>query len=452
MNSLIPQKFSSYHMKKYIPFFMILNVFLLSCESENGEFEIGVDLVESKTEVSMVDSFTVQLSTVKYDSIPTSGNTTALVGYFNNEISGQIEASSYFNFDLNTGINNLDNDAIFDSLTIQVYYTDYMLGDSSLQQNLQVHRLTEELQMQEDDYSEEYLFNTNQFAYESEPLGELNYYPQKQHGYEEIRLTDELGLELIQLGRDEASEVLNNTNFSAYLKGFVLKADENSPKTIIGFATDSIRMVLYTHLDQQFEQEKSSELVFTMSSENTHFNSIQADRSNTLFSTLLNEREELPSTASDNKSFIQGSAGVVIRLDFPSLNELYKLEDRILLKTELYLYPAMETFNADLPEVLHFYETDKINQIKDLVTDNENATVQAILVLDELYPENSYYAADITTFLSEQLNGNFYDTNNGLLLTVPNADFQSQTDHLILEGENSSRKKPTLNFYFLTYE
>ena len=447
---LIPQTIRSLHMKKYILFLLFLNVFLIACESENDEFEIGVDLVKSKTEISMVDSFTVQLSTVKYDSIPTSGSTTALVGYFSNDISGQLEASSYFNFDLNTSISELDEDVIFDSLTIQIYYSDYLLGDSTLQQNLKIFQLTEELIMQENDYSEKYLFNTNQFPYEPEALGQLTFYPQSHHGYEEIRLTDELGLELIQLGQDEADEVLNSTNFSAYLKGFVLKADEHFPNTIIGFTTDSIKMVLYTHIEQQFEQEKSSELVFTVS--NTHFNSIITNRSETLFDKLENEREKLPSSASNDKSFIQGSAGVVIRLDFPSLNELYKLKDRVLLKTELLLYPAIETFDADLPEVLHFYETDKTNQIKDLVTDDNSTAIQATLVLDELYPENSYYLADITEFLSEQLSGNFYDTNAGLLLTVPNTDFLSQTDHLILEGENSKRKRPFLNFYFLTYE
>lgn len=438
-------------MKNYIYCLIILNLFLIACQTDNEAFEIGEDLVESKTEISMVDSFSIALSTVKFDSIPTSDVATSLVGYFENEVSGTLEAQSYFNFDLPSGLTSVDDDAVFDSLTLQLYYSDYLLGDSTQMQHIQVHRLQEQLLLQDNDYSEEYLFNNSRFSYDEQPIGELYFLPQKSKRYEEFRLDDELGEQLLQIGKDESDEVLTNDNFLEYLKGFVLKADETSPYTIVGFSSDSIRLNLYTHITKQFEPTESV-MEFEISTDNTHYNAIFTDRSGTYFENLLRERDELPSTTTGDKSYLQGSAGVMVRLDFPTLNELYKLEDRILLKAELILRPSPENSGDDLPTVLNFYETDKVNQLNSLVLDDDDNTLTANLYLDKLYNENSYYAADITSFLSEQLAGNFYDTNNGLLITVPYTDFLAQTDFLSLEGEKSSRYKPTLNLYFLTYE
>ena len=127
----------------------------------------------------------------------------------------------------------------------------------------------------------------------------------------------------------------------------------------------------------------------------------------------------------------------------------------MLLKAELILIPAVESFQHDVPATIDFYETDKINQLGDQLTvetDDSEASVQGTLVEDKLYPENSYYSVDITSFISSELSGNYYDTNNGLLVTVPMTDFLSKADHLILNGESAQEYQSKLNLYFLTYE
>ncbi len=450
-NELIPRAIRPVQKKSLVYLFIMPVVFLLSCDAESSQFEIGVDLVESKTKISMIDSFSVQLSTVKYDSLPTSGTANALVGHFKNELTGAIELNSYFNVDLPSGLTTVDDEAIFDSLTLTLYYADYLLGDTTSMQNLQVYRLKEELMLQEDDYSTKYLFNTSRFPYEDQSCGELNFLPQMHKESIEIRLDDELGQELLQMGKDETDEILNNTNFSAYLKGFILKLRENTDKTILSFSTDSIRIQLHTHVLGQYEPD---ELIidFNISESNNHFNALIPDRSGTDFENLISEREELLSRISGDKGFIQGTAGVLVRVDFPSLNEFFTLEDHILLKAELVLRPSPEYVTTDAPPTLHFYETNKINQMNSQIENADDNVVYANLVLDELYHENSYYITDITNFLSAELAGSYYNTDHGLLVTVPLSDFKSQTDHLILEGEKSNRYKPTLNLYFLTYE
>lgn len=441
----------SIQLKTLVYFFIVSVVLLLSCETESSQFEIGGDLVESKSKISLVDTFLIQLSTVKYDSLPTSGTANALVGYFENDQTGSIELNSYFTVDLPSGLTAVDSEAVFDSLILTLYYGEYLIGDTTTMQTLQVYRLKEELMLQEDDYSVEYLFNTSRFPAEDLTCGELFFLPQVHKESIEIRLDDKLGRELLQLGKDKADEVLNNTNFNAFFKGLVLKPGENPDSRVLSFSTDSIKLQLHTHVAGQYEHD---ELVidFNLSENNNHFNALISDRSGTDFENLISEREKLFSRISGDKSFIQGTAGVLVRVDFPSLNELYKLEDHILLKAELVLRPSPESFASDVPQTLHFYETGKINQMNDQLVDADDNVVYANLALDELYKENSYYIADITTFLSAELAGSYYNIDHGLLVTVPLSDFKSQTDHLILEGEKSSRYKPTLNLYFLTYE
>lgn len=435
--------------------FIVPAIFLLSCETESSEFEIGADLVESKTKITMVDSFSVQLSTVKYDSLPTSGTANALVGYFDHELTGSVELNSYFTVDLPSRLTAVDSEAIFDSLILILYYADYLHGDTTSMQNVQVFRLKEELELQSDDYAIEYLFNTSWFPAEDQSCGDLLFLPQPYEESIEIRLDDELGQELLQFGIDKADEVLNNTNFSSYLKGFVVTPGENPDNRVLSFLTDSIKLQLHAHVTDQYEPE---ELIidFNISAKNSHFNAVIPDRSGTDFENLIYEREELPSWISGDKSFMQGTAGVLVRVDFPSLSEIYKLEDHILIKAELVLRPSPESFatDTDVPQTLHFFETNRINQMSNQIVDANGNNVYANLVLDDLYDENSRYVTDITTFLSEELAGNYYDTDHGLLVAVPLSDFKSQTDHLILEGEKSSRYKykPALNLYFLTYE
>ena len=440
-------------MKKYTYLFIFMSFLLASCQSGDDQFEVGLDLVKSQTEISMVDSFEVKLSTVKIDSIATSGSDMALIGFFENNISGNIEANSYFNFDLSENAGTITDDVVFDSITIQLNYSDYLIGDSTQMQRISVYRLTDELALREVDGSDTYLFNTSSFPHEEIPCGHRSYYPHAFHDSIQIKLDDALGLEILQMIKDDTNEVETSAKFNTYLKGFVIKPDTDSGIGIVGFSTDSIKINLYTHV-VDFELEETT-YEFNISDQNTHFNQIIPDRTGTLFENLADQREELESTSTNNLGYIQGSAGILVRLDFPTLNEIYTLEDRILLKAELILRPATESFQNELPEALHFYETDKINQIGDQLSyeiSNTEYSVEASLYQDELYNENSFYSADISTFISEELSGNYYNTDHGLLVVVPISDFLSTADHLILNGENASGYKPTLNLYFLTYE
>lgn len=402
----------------------------------------------------MVDSFSVRMSTVKLDSIPTSATTVGLIGFFENSATGSVQANTYANFDLTSTISGISDEEVFDSITIQLFYSGYQVGDTTQLQKLQVYRLTNQLALREADDSKTYLYNTSSFPHENTSCGKLDYYPNDADGSIEIRLDDAIGQDIIQKVMDDADEVANNTNFNEYLKGFVIMPTYDSGRGIIGFSADSTQLTIYAH-HMDFEKVEDT-FAFTVSSDNTYYNQIITDRSGTPFESLSGQREELLSTSSGNLAYIEGSAGVVARIDFPSLNDIFKLENKILLKAELELRPADETYETELPTKLDFYKTDKVNRIGDQLTytnsSGSSVSLEASLSLDELYHDNSSYTIDLTTFLSDELSGNYYDTNDGLIITVPLSDLLSTADLLILNGEKNKSNKPKLKLYFLTYE
>ncbi|MGD9928764.1 MAG: DUF4270 family protein [Mangrovibacterium sp.] len=439
--------------KNYILVFLM--IVMAACNTDVGNFQIGEDLVETKSRIVMIDSFSVKLSTVLLDSISTASVDPALVGKYENETIGTTELRHYFNFDLSETAGSLTDKDILDSVTVRLSYSGYFYGDTTEMQTIQIHRLTDELEYLKNDLGQMYLVNHSSFNYETDPMGSLEYYPYPSTDSIEIRLDDSFGQELIDLFLAKSDDVSTNDKFNTYLKGFVLKADPES-KAVIGFNTSSsgIQLKLYTH---RVELEKvENEYNFELASEGTHFNQSIADRSGTDYASLFSQREELPSLQTSNHTYIQGGEAVVTRIDFPSLNEIYSYGDRVLIKAELVLVPSSLNDLKKLPSALNFFTTDRINQLKENLaitsSSGTSVSVAANLVEDLMYPENNYYIADISTWMQTELSNNFYDTNNGLLITFPFTDFKNNADLFVLNGEGYSKYKPKLNLYFLKYE
>lgn len=448
--------------KVYSLLFLISSV-LFSCSSDVGNFQIGEGLVDTKSSLIITDTFSVKLSTVIIDSIPTSGTTQLLCGKYTNSITGSTELLPYFNFDLSESRSSMSEDDIFDSITVKLGYSGYYIGDTTRLQEINLYRLDEQLEFIDSETTSDYLFNNSSFQREEEPLGMVRFYPRVSEDSLEFRISDEFGEELLNLILSNSKDVESNTNFNAYLRGFVLKSGSENT-AILGFTGDTsgVKLNLYTHLIDYEQIDKK--YTFNLAAEGTHFNQAVSDRSGTSFASLWSQRESIPSTESDNQTFIAGGAGVVTRINFPSLNDIFSFDDRVMVKAQLVIRPSLYNEMDYIPETLHFYETDRRNRLGDQLTitsSSRTVSVEAILKPDddepyddevEPYPEEYYYIADITQYLLDKLSGNYYDTKSGVLLTVPYTDLQSKADLLILNGENSSQYLPKLKLYFLKYE
>ena len=429
-----------------------------SCSTDVGNFQIGDGMVDSKSSIVMLDSFSVKYSTVVMDSIATSNPSQGLVGFFSNDQIGTTELKHYFNFDLASDISSvLDNTLdveVLDSMTLKMDYSGFSIGDTTQTFTLELHRLQKELELQDIGSTTDYLFNNNSFPYDETALTEYVFtpYPTTDDSIE-FRINDTFAEELFNLFVEKDVSVSNDDDFNTLLKGFVISSPNSH--AILGFNTsdNGIQLKMYTHISKVDLTE--NEYDFDLTADNTNFNQSITNRTGTVFENLVKRTEKIPSTKANNLAYTQGTTGVICRLDFPSLNDAFALENHTLIKAQLVLIPAEENNYDDLPSSLIFYTSGKTNKIgTNLTTTSSSGTttsVTATLVSDYL-TGTYYYIADLSDYFLDEMSDYYYDTNQGLLVMFPSSDWYDKSQLLIFSDKKVSKLSPALNLYFLKNE
>ena len=180
---------------KYI-FGLLFPLFLLftSCSSEdynNSDFVAGNTFTDSNLRVVLIDTLSVEISTMKFDSIVTSESSRMLVGKYRDSIFGTIRTSSYMGLVPSTY--SIDSEAVYDSIALYLKYDGYYYNDTSQTNTIHVRQITKTLKPQEGDA----FYNTATAQYSDEDLGTLTYLPQPTASDSlNLRLSDDLGLEM----------------------------------------------------------------------------------------------------------------------------------------------------------------------------------------------------------------------------------------------------------------
>ncbi len=430
--------------------FLPILIFIISCTNDDLlEITTGDNFINSQTSVVIIDSFTVNLSTVMIDSIPTSGTETLLIGKYEDDYLGTISSSSYFQIGIpdSTGI---DDDAVFDSLKLVLNYTGVSYGDTLQAQTFKVHRVLEEIEPNDNDT---YLYNTSSFEYDETPIGSSTFYPKP--NFKDtitIKLDDVLGQRFMKLLKEKADTITETERFLDFFKGLAVVPDENN-SCILGFeGVDSLlNMVLYTHYIGATKIE--TEYSFPLYETSTCFNHIEADRSGTLIENLKTQREEISSSSTDNMAFLEGGLGLVTRIDIPSLSILPEMDYRkILYKADLIIKPYPKSYPVEeLPEQLILYNTNKYNNLESEITDSDGASIYADFNLDKAYTDNTNYVFDLTSIISDELSDGYVDENAGLIISIPSDQMQSSLSRVAFDARKGVSYKPVLKLYYIFY-
>ncbi len=438
-------------MNRIIPFIIGI-VLVYSCTDEDNlpSFSIGGNFIKSLTTIAVVDTFSVQMSTILIDSIQTSNSGSLLVGNYYDDYFGMVSSTGYFQIGLNDSM-YINDKAIFDSLTLELNYTGTSFGDTLKQQTIYVYRVLEDIEENDDLL----LYNTSSFYFDDNPLGSIQIIP-KPNFYEkiEIRLPDELGEEFLNFLLDDADEFSTTEKFHDYFKGLVVGPGLEDA-SILGFKTDesSLNVKLYTHYAAQEKVEETC--LFPIYSQSTCFNNISADRSGTFIDQLKTQKEEILSAQTGNMTFVQAGTGIISRLDFPGLATLLELDIRkILYKAELVLKPVPNSYSQiSLPDEIILYDSDKYNNLlTDITLNDEGVSVPAEFYFDKVYGEATYYKFDITDFILEELSDAFYDEGHGLIVRFPDSQTQGTLKRLVFDGRKNSEYRTKLKLYFMFYD
>jgi hypothetical protein len=434
---------------------LIFSVLIIaSCDSDTdqGDFVVGSDYLAIKNKVIAIDTLTIEVSTIKMDSVVSSSQSRILVGNYDDPLFGKVKAESYFQVateSFNLYSQNSDTDAtgyVFDSIAMIMRYDDYYYADTTKIQTLNIHRILKNFKPNVEDYS---FYNNSSLVYNDAVLGAITYKP-KPIGKDSIniKLDNEFGIELFNKFKN--NDIANYDEFTDYLKGFVIQSSSNTSSSVIGFNLSSVLRLYYSKgiggTDDNYVKD------FTISDISKQFNAISSDRTGTLIQELPLYKLNLSSLLTGNKGFIQSGTGIACRVDFPNIKQLrYIAEKGAIVEAKLIVKPVKKSYSEmfPLPETLNVYIVDKFNGIKSALTDSSGATVFAALnKANDEFDENVNYELSLTAFLQEEI-FNESDSRNGLLFTLPS--LSNVVGRVVLGDQTNKESKIELQIYYITY-
>lgn len=429
-------------------------LFIISCDSDidAGEFVVGADYLALNNKVISIDTLTVNVSTVKLDSLITSSESRILVGNYDDPLFGKVKSDSYFQVSTtsyNLYSQNSDTDAtgyVFDSIVMIMRYDDYYYADTTKVQTLNIHRVLKNFKPNVNDNS---FYNNSSLAYNETSLGSITYQP-KPIGNDSIniKMDNEFGKELFNKFKDK--QITTSDEFTDYLKGFVLKSSSAISSSVIGFNLSSVLRLYYSKGIGGTEDNYTKD--FTISNISKQFNAVSSDREGTLIQSLPLSKTSLSSTYTGNSGFIQSGTGIALRVDFPYIQQLkYLAEKGAIVDAKLIMKPVKNSYSKmfPLPEKLSVYVVDKLNRFKSALTDSNGTNVVASLnKSDDEFDENVSYEMSLGAFLQKEMLKES-DSKSGLLFTLPN--LSKVVDRVVIGDQSSKENKMKLQIYYITY-
>ncbi|MDR0384460.1 MAG: DUF4270 domain-containing protein [Prevotellaceae bacterium] len=454
-------------MKKslYIMSLLPVCILILSCSAETY-FKTGTNWIDTNLKLVYIDSCRAKLSTVRIDSTPTYNQGVILAGKYEDvntvtgeKLTGTIKSISYVEISSPSVTSEPGNEAIFDSLVMEMRFNGFYMGDTvNNNMHLFVHQLEERIKMDVAVGTEVYC-NTTSFAYNPEPLAEA-IFPIRPHNTEsnrtidggiivepvKIRLPDLLGQELLDKIASKADEFDNNEKFLDYFRGLAFVAGDDV-KTIAGFKADTtFKINLYYHIQEEFKTEKV--IAFSINPIN-QFNNITADRNGTklLPDSFINN--EIESHQTGNQAFISAGDGLYAKIEFPNLHDIlltstYGIVEQAILE----IRPVYGTYQeyTSAPKSLLISASNISGESESALTDSQGQNQTGNLLLDPQFWDNTLYTFDITSFVHNQMSA---PANQKMFLTLrfSNEEMQNSTQRLVIGDSDHSISSGNTTYY-----
>ncbi|NDV43799.1 DUF4270 family protein [Flagellimonas sediminis] len=439
-------------MERILGLLIIVMLMVVSCSSDNlnsSDFLAGEQFTDSNLRVILVDTLTVETSTIKFDSIVTSESTRILVGKYTDPVFGTVRTSSYMGM-LPSSF-SIDSEADYDSINLYLKLDSYYYNDTLQTNTIKVKRLTKTLKPKEDDY----IYNTDSAEYLEDDLAVYTYTPRPTAGDTlEIRLMDDLGIDLFS--KIQGKDITTSDQFRDYFRGIALLPGDDDNGSVIGFSKTSgasfIRIYFSTAEEDERVQDYLDINLDATSDPVPFFNQILAENPITPLQTLTNKEINLSSADVDNLSFVQSGIGITTRIQIPYLKTLYDIKGQgTLLDAVLKIKPDEGAYNDQLilRDTMSVYIVDQNNDLTSQLLIQDTNPVYGILNRDDEEFNNIYYEISLGSYLEELLTAD-RDTEDALILLPDN--YNSTVDRFILTGMDGSKFSTVLELIYAIYD
>ncbi|WP_430965966.1 DUF4270 family protein [Spongiimicrobium sp. 2-473A-2-J] len=436
-------------MKKLLGITAVLGL-ILACSVDPQDIptlEVGQEFADSNVRLLVLDTFAVELSTFKFDSIISSDGDRLLIGRYSDAFLGSVTAAAYM--ELSAQTYSLPNDAELDSIALILGYDDYFYSDTTQVTQIRVHLLTEELRPEED-----FFYNTSTLPFDSVPLAQRNYRPEP---FDEdslhISLPISAGQEIFDLIQE--NDINDTDDLREKFKGFSLQSGVEDNGAIVGFSKNQEQTYLrffYSVPDEFEDVEGSFDLFINPFSETpSAFNNITSDVSGTTLEVLTDQETNLPTTASNNLSYIQSGIGYATRVEFPTIKRVFDLQGTgTVLSAILQLKPPVASYDDILPlrDSLNVAILDQNNEIIGPVANGQGIVLGRISQENEEF-SNVIYEIPVGVYIDAKLTET-PTVEDALVLFPP--EFNGTVDRIVLEGPENTDFEARLILTYAIYD
>ncbi len=400
--------------------------------------------------LSYIDDYKVELGTLQTDSFVTAGHNVFAVGYHNDPVFGVVQAGAFLQIDLPLSNPVKDQNVAYDSLELVLQSNGEYYGDTSLPFYFRVHQLSQK--MENDDPDDAAFYNLRSFAYAPSLLGQKQVVISPKRGDSiAIRLSDALGLDLLNKFKTNALAIREQKDFVDYFKGIYIGTDTAICKNLYYFVPHINKAVIRLHYRLNGVTTQERYLDFTINA-SRHSNFITGRYTGTPLHIFTPFKKELKaSSLTGNKAYLHSNAGTLIKISFPQLLQIKELHPYVkVVKAILEIKPAPDTYSYpySLPTALNLYGTDDDNRLNEVIRNADGSeTLNGDLVQDLLYGENTRYSYDITGFVNKQIQeGQF--SKSALLLAPVGSTGDNTLQRLVINNQ-AVTKNIQLKLYLL---
>lgn len=439
--------FGNYSRRKVVKlsatFLFILGV-LFSCKKE--ENDIGLDLQEGSAGTVVVDTFTIDTYVDFDDSLRSTQTTKNLLGSYRDPEMGFVKTGFYTQLRLEANDPNLGTagNIIVDSLVLALDF-DGFYGQEYYQQNIEVYRVTENMDPEADYYRFSSLSNDGMnYEYTGTPYKPLHY-QSVVVGTDTLDSHIRIKLDPNTMGQDlvsiwENGNMVDNDAFTAAFKGLYVTVNNGSQSEGEGgvlyfnLLSSISKMTLYYK-----DGAETKEFDFKINENAARFNVYENDYSGTHVEKVINNPEK------GKERFYLQSGAIRAGVEFPYLDLLNELEeDVVIVKAELQLpiqvYEGTEFY---IPETIYLLE-QQTDGTQTFILDNYNPNH----VGGDFDENDLAYKFIVTRYVQNILTGSSANTS----LRVLSPKHFASVERVIFNGqEGLSKDKPKLIVTYTKY-
>ena len=414
---------------------------LLLCGSCNKTtIQFGSDGIEGDPNITVLDSFTLNVSTLQLDSFSTANTGYIIAGSHTDPELGYVESTSFFELSAPALDLRECSNCIFDSVVFCSKLSGGYMGDTAAPFTLNLHELTQA--MNETDLSVGY--NVSHVNYNSKPLVSKTFTirPSRKDQVE-IRLPDDFGKNFFRMFRSHSDTISNADQFRRFFKG-ICAASAASNNALYYFKADSSSMIkLHYTIAAATPQSKTA--VFNLNNSYGQFNEFSYNKSGTALSGFTARKKQLiNSSLTNNTGYLHFNSGLFTKISLGNLLFLKELHPYIeVMRAELKISPIKGSYGTGtdytLPPAIELRLTDDENYTTGTALQANGAVQYGDLYIDNLYGQTTAYTYDVTDFVNTLLAEGVFSKR--ALIMFPLLSNALTTDKRLLISNSSVKDK-----------